>query len=169
MSTLKLSEAQRALANLQAGLYVLSSQFEGKRAGVVVRSAQPCADEPPLLCVAVRRGHWIEPIIRDSHCFAISRIKQADRLLLRKFAETSRPRDGDPFDCMPTLRLVTGAPVIAKASLVLDCEVVRHFDLEADHELYIGLVVGARVNGHDEPEAAQPIEPAADAGAHKTL
>src|SRR5262245_5826396 len=113
MSNLKVSDIRRALTNLQTGLYVLSAQFEGKRAGVVVRSAQPCADEPPLLCVAVKRGHWIEPIIRDSHAFAISRIHQADRLMLRKFAETSRPRDGDPFDCLPTVRLVTGAPVVA--------------------------------------------------------
>jgi flavin reductase (DIM6/NTAB) family NADH-FMN oxidoreductase RutF len=158
MTTTKSSEAQRALADLQSGIYVLSSQFEGRRSGVVVRSAQPCAEEPPLVCVAVKRGHWIEPIIRDSHCFAISRINPADRLLLRKFAETSRPRDGDPFDCLPTSRLITGAPVIVKATLAIDCEVVRHFDLEADHELYIGLVLGARIGPGDVvTDANQPL------------
>jgi flavin reductase (DIM6/NTAB) family NADH-FMN oxidoreductase RutF len=165
MSTTKSSDAQHALADLQSGLYVLSAQFEGRRAGVVVRSAQPCADEPPLLCVAVKRGHWIEPIIRDSHCFAISRINQADRLLLRKFAETARPRDGDPFDCLPTSRLVTGAPVIVRATLAIDCEVVRHFDLEADHELYIGLVVGARIGpGEVSVTDSNPNQPLLDLG-----
>jgi flavin reductase (DIM6/NTAB) family NADH-FMN oxidoreductase RutF len=98
-----------------------------------------------MVCVAVRRGHWIEPIIRDSHAFAVSKISRAERLLLRKFAETARPRDGDPFDCFPSMRLVTGAPVIIRSPLAIDCEVVRHFDLEADHELYIGLVMAARV------------------------
>jgi flavin reductase (DIM6/NTAB) family NADH-FMN oxidoreductase RutF len=144
---------QTALTQLQAGLHVLSAQFEGKRAGVVVRSVQPAADEPPLLCVAVKRGHWIEPVIRDSHCFAISKIGSADRLLTRKFAETARPRDGDPFDCIPTVRLVTGAPVIERATLALDCEVFRHFDIEADHELYVGIVVATRIR---HPHDAEP-------------
>src|SRR5437868_6723731 len=120
----KLSEPQRAMTAISAGLFVLTAQFEGKRAGVIVRSVQPCADEPLLLCAAVRRGHWIEPIIRDSHAFAVCMIPSADKLLVRKFAETARPRDGDPFDCMPTIRLVTGAPVIARAVVALDCEVV---------------------------------------------
>lgn len=146
MATSKVSDIQRALAELsRPGLYVLTACHEGKRAGVLVRSVQACADEPPLLAIAVKTGHWIEPLIRDSHAFAICRVSNNDKLLLRKFAETSRPRDGDPFDCMPTERLVTGAPVIVKCALALDCEVLRHFDLEADHELFIGLVRAVRV------------------------
>ena len=159
MPTAKLGEVQRALASLPVGLFVLTAQHEGKRAGVVVRSVQPCSDEPPLLCVAVRRGHWIEPLIRDSHTFAVCKIHTIDKLLLRKFSDSSRPRDGDPFDCMPTMRLVTGAPVITRASVSLDCEVVRHFDLEADHELYVGHVVAARFG---PPEGAEPVAPLFD-------
>ncbi len=153
------TDIPEALTRLQSGLYVLSAQHEGRRSGVVVRSVQPCADAPPMVCVAVRRGHWIEPIIRDSHAFAVSKISRADRLLLRKFAETARPRDGDPFDCFPSMRLVTGAPVIIRSPLAIDCEVVRHFDLEADHELYIGLVMAARiaVSGAAEAHADDSI------------
>jgi len=141
----KQSDMQRAMADLTRGLYVLTSCFEGKRAGVVVRSVQPCADEPPLLAVAVRTGHWIEPLIRDSHAFAICRVNVSEKLMLRKFAETARPRDGDPFDCVRSERLVTSAPVLVDSPLVLDCEVVRHLDIEADHELFIGHVLAVRV------------------------
>jgi flavin reductase (DIM6/NTAB) family NADH-FMN oxidoreductase RutF len=161
----KATDLAGVLAQIQSGVFVLTAQFEGKRAGVVVRSVQPCADEPPLLCVAVRRGHWIEPIVRDSHAFAICKSSAADRLLLRKFAETSRPRDGDPFDCVPLERLATGAPVLSRSPHVLDCEVLRHFDLEADHELYIGHVLAARVGAAGEPGTAvfqAPLALAAD-------
>lgn len=143
------------MARLRSGLFVLTARHEGKRAGVVVRSVQPAADEPPLVCVAVRRGHWIEPVIRDSHAFAICKVTSGDGLMLRKFAETSRPRDGDPFDCVQTTRLATGSPILARASLALDCEVVRHFDLEADHELYIGLVVACHVGSADGLDGAE--------------
>jgi flavin reductase (DIM6/NTAB) family NADH-FMN oxidoreductase RutF len=148
-------EPRLALAKLRSGLFVLTARHEGKRAGVVVRSVQPAGDEPPLVCVAVRRGHWIEPVIRDSHAFAVCKISSGDSLMLRKFAETSRPRDGDPFDCVQTTRLVTGSPILLRATLALDCEVVRHFDLEADHELYIGLVVACHIGATPGLEAAE--------------
>jgi flavin reductase (DIM6/NTAB) family NADH-FMN oxidoreductase RutF len=154
-------ERKLALAKLRSGLFVLTARHEGKRAGVMVRSVQPAAEEPPLVCVAVRRGHWIEPVIRDSHAFAVCQVTSVEGLMLRKFAETSRPRDGDPFDCVQTMRLATGAPVLARSPLALDCEVVRHFDLEADHELYIGLVVACHIGTPelDAPELKlnQPV------------
>jgi flavin reductase (DIM6/NTAB) family NADH-FMN oxidoreductase RutF len=154
----KQSDVQRAMADLTRGLYVLTSCFEGKRAGVVVRSVQPCADEPPLVAVAVKTGHWIEPLIRDSHVFAICRVSAAEKLMLRKFAETARPRDGDPFDCVRSERLATGAPVIAASPLALDCEVIRHFDLEADHELFIGHVLAVRI-GVEPPVILRAMAP----------
>lgn len=146
------NQIDRALASLPCGVFVLTSQFEGKRAGVLVRSVAVCADEPPMVCAAVRKGHWIEPLIRDSHHFAVCRADGSDKLLMKKFASTSRPRDGDPFDCIGASRLVTGSPILTRSCLVLDCEVVRHFDMEADHELYVGLVVAAAVQ-----EAIKPV------------
>jgi flavin reductase (DIM6/NTAB) family NADH-FMN oxidoreductase RutF len=166
MADAKLSGMQRAMADLSRGLFVLTAQHEGKRAGVVVRSVQVCADEPPLLAVAVKTGHWVEPLIRDSHVFALCRVSAAERLLLRKVAETSRPRDEDPLDCVATERLATGAPVLARSTLALDCEVLRHFDLEADHELFIGLVRAVRIGvgaeavveiGKKVEEAIKPV------------
>ena len=50
---------------------------------------------------------------------------------------------GDPFDCLPLDRLVTGAPIVRRAAAAFDCEVVRHLDMEADHELYIGHVLAS--------------------------
>lgn len=141
-----IAEARRALAMFPRALYLLTSAFEQKRAGQFVESVQPCAHEPLLVCVAARKGHTIEPLIRDSHCFAICRVDPEDRLLNKKF-QTLRTPDapGDPFDSLDVDRLVTGAPIPRRAWAALDCQVVRHLDLEADHELYIGMVVGGRV------------------------
>jgi len=138
------SAIQQALTELACGVFVLTAHHEGKRAGIIARSVQQCANEPLLICVAIRSGHWIVPIIRDSHCFAVSRACAADVLLIRKFSETARPRDGDPFDCIPAEHLQTGSPILRRASLALDCEVVRHVDIEADHEIYVGRVMAAR-------------------------
>jgi flavin reductase (DIM6/NTAB) family NADH-FMN oxidoreductase RutF len=142
-------EAKRALGMFPRGLYLLTARFEHKRAGQFVEFVQPCSNEPLMICVAARKGHSIEPLIRDSHCFAICRVDPEDKLLHRKFTPARTPESvGDPFDSLEVERLTTGAPVLRRSMAVLDCQVARHLDLESDHELYIGLVVGGRVYSH---------------------
>ncbi len=132
-----------ALELMSGGLYVMTASFEGKKAGATVRSAMPCATEPLLLCVASRKGHGIEPIIRDSRHFALCQLDPTDRLMSRKFSSMSR--EADAFDSLPIETLVSGSPVIKRSLLAFDCEVVRHFDMEADHELYVGRILAARI------------------------
>lgn len=139
------TDPHSALARLPSPAYLMTSSFEGERAGVIVRSVQACNTEPPLVCVAVRTGHQIEPLIRDSRCFALSQVESENRLVLKKFDRArAAVEPGDPFDAIPVRSLRTGCPVLCASALVLDCEVVRHFDLEADCELYIGLVLASR-------------------------
>lgn len=153
-----------ALSMLPSGLFLMTSAFEGKRAGVLVSSVQPCAGDPPLVCVAMRKGHWIEPIIRDSRCFAICMIDANDRLVAKKFGDPGRQKDPvDPFDCFPLERLSTGAPIVKRAIAALDCEVVRHMDIEADYGLYVGLLRASRVYVSQPAGSAQQTPPSMSA------
>ena len=139
-------DAERALEALPCGTFLLTAAHDGKRAGMIVTWAQACAEEPPLVVVAARKGHAIEPLIRDSRSFGLCSIAPDDRLLIHKFSSHEPPdEEGDPFASIPVERLVTGSPIVQRASSVLDCQVVRHFDLEADHELFIGQVVAGWV------------------------
>ncbi|MEL6328339.1 MAG: flavin reductase family protein [Planctomycetota bacterium] len=127
--------------------FVMTSSFEGDRAGTRALSVQPAATQPLLVCVAVRKGHAIEPLIRDSRVFGLCLTDPGDRLLSRKFPIGGEPAGADEvdvFDSLATFEMRTKAPLLDRSPLVLDCEVVRHFDLEADHELYVGLVLGGR-------------------------
>jgi flavin reductase (DIM6/NTAB) family NADH-FMN oxidoreductase RutF len=139
-------EVGRALGSLGRGLFLMTASYQNKRSGAVVRWVQPCADEPPLLCVALRTGHSINTLIRDSRSFALCAIED-DRVLMRKFEARAPDVPGDPFDWLETERMATGAPVLKRSTPVFDCAVLRHFDLEADHSLYVGQVVAARCNG----------------------
>jgi flavin reductase (DIM6/NTAB) family NADH-FMN oxidoreductase RutF len=140
------SRVDDALAMLPSSLCIMSASYERARAAAVVRWAMRCATEPPLVCVSVRKGHGVEPLIRDSRCFALNLVDLGDRLARRTFEREDALRD-DPFDALEVCVLATGSPVLARAAAALDCEVVRHFDLEeADHELYVGRVLHAVVN-----------------------
>ncbi len=144
------SDKRQAASLLPSGLFVMTAAFDHKRSGVMVSSAQKCADEPLLICVACRKGHPIEPLIRDSRRFALSQLDAHDKLLARRFEEPRLPDDRyDPFDLLEVEHLVSHAPILKRSTLALDCEVYRHFDIESDHELYIGLVIAARIGPHN--------------------
>lgn len=140
-------EIPKAIDLLPGGIFAITANFEGHRSGCLAKSVQPCADEPILVCVAVRKGHTVDTLIRDSRRFGVCRIDPSDKLALHALATSGdfEPEERhDPFDSLPVLTLETGSPLLRRAMVSLDCEVVRHFDMEADHELFIGLVVAAQ-------------------------
>ena len=140
------SDAARALGLFPVGIYLMTSCHEDDRSGLRVLNAMPCSEDPVLLAVAARKGHSIEPIIRDSHHFALCVVDKDDRLLLHKFPLGGEPKGGgDPFDALPHETLVSGCPVPTRTIAAFDCEVVRHFDLDADHEIYVGQILKTKM------------------------
>lgn len=144
------NDVDKALAQIPGGLFVLTTASEGRRGGVLVKWVQPCSTQPPMVMVALATGQAIEPLIRDSRCFTLSQISAEDRFLLRKFngdASHCAPRPEPPADHTedPLLSLMTisapsGCAIIERALTYLDCEVVRHIELDADHRIYVGQV-----------------------------
>ena len=143
--------AQVVAEFVPTGTFVVTSAYESKRAGVLARSVAPCASEPLLVMLSLRKGHSIAPLIRDSHHLGVCRIDPTDRLLMRKFCDTDSGPDladenaGDPFDSVSVETIQSGSPLLRRALFAMDCEVVRHFDLEADHEIYVVQILAAKV------------------------
>ncbi len=128
-----------AMSQIPSGLFLLTAAYDGARSAVLVEWVQQCATSPPLIMAAVSTGLAVVPLIRDSHGFALCQLSEDDRFLARKFIKAPEPND-DPFDSLPTIPAPSGAPIVQRALAWLDCEVVRHIDLESDHGLYVGLV-----------------------------
>lgn len=133
-------EVARALSLLPRVPAVMTAAFEHKRGGLLVDRLMACSNEPPSIAIAIHKGHRLATLIRDSHSFAINLIEPKDRLIVKKFDAAA---DADAFELMEHRGIVTGAPCLSRSVACLDCDVMRHFDLEADHEMYIGLIVGA--------------------------
>lgn len=135
-------DVPRVVEMIPGVLGVMAAAFEHKRGGVLVHRIMKCADDPACIAVAVPKGQRLATLIRDSHAFALSLMDNATKLVLKKFAADE---EGDPFDTFPIRTLATGSPILTGAVAAMDCEVMRHFDLEADHELYVGQVIAATV------------------------
>ncbi|MEM9372695.1 MAG: flavin reductase family protein [Planctomycetota bacterium] len=145
-----------AFSSLPEGVFLMTSRHEDDRAGVLVHAVLQACEQPPMIVVAARKGHAIDPIIRDARCFAIGVVRPDDRLILRRFrfADTAvSPRAeseaNDLFDPFPEQRLVTGAPILDRCPIWFDCQIARHVDLESEYELFVGLVVGVRTPSGD--------------------
>jgi len=139
-----------ALRLIPSGMFVLTAAHEHTRGAVLVRWVQPCGGNPPMVMVAMPLGQAVEPLIRDSRSFALCQVSAEDRFTERKFATTFRPGE-DPLIAMVRQSAPSGSPIIDRAISYLDCELTRHFDIESDCGLYVGLVRHAAVLNGNPP------------------
>ena len=153
------------MAMMPGGMFVLTASAEGRKGAVLVKWVQPCSDNPPMVMVALNKGQHIEPLLRNSRSFVLCQISETDRFLLRKFGQTSDSgnsaaappetdtehehtgHDDDPLVTMTTSLAPSGAPIVDRAMTYLDCEIIRHVELESDFRIYVGQVhAGALLN-----------------------
>ena len=140
-----------ALGPIPSGLFILTAQYEDRRAGMLTSWVQQAGFDPPMVSVAVGKGRPIMPLISASQNFGLCQIPVGDKVLLRKFAKPTDPGD----DLFLGLELVgdtvTGLPILAQSLAFLECEAAFHLDIEGDHDLFIGAVVAGRHLNDDKP------------------
>lgn len=146
----------RALDRLPAGQFILTAAYDHARAGVPVTWVQQCSDEPPMVVVAVRKGQPIDPLIRDNRAFCLCQLARGERYLFRRFSGHQETGD-DPFLSTPTRVAKSGSPILERAIAYLDCELMRHVDIESEYELFVGLVQDGELLSDGEPEMTRPI------------
>src|SRR5690606_5832315 len=123
--------------------------------GVPVTWAQQCSNEPPMIVVAVRKGQTIDPLIRDSRAFCLCQLARGERYLSRRFSGEQEVGD-DPFLSTPSRTAKSGSPILERAIAYLDCELVRHVDIESEFELFVGLIHDGDLLSDAEPEITRP-------------
>ncbi|MFA7236560.1 MAG: flavin reductase family protein [Phycisphaeraceae bacterium] len=143
-----------AMGRIPQSIYVMTSHFEDRMRGVLVTCVQQMAHEPPMIMVALPKGRPIIPLIHDSHSFALCQIARNDKLTLRRFSPHIDAGD-NAFEALETTRGITGSPILKKALAYLDCELVRHIDVDADHDIYVGLVRDGNLLQHADETIVQ--------------
>lgn len=144
------SQIGKVLGRIPASLYIMTSHFEAHARGVMVSFVQQVGFEPPMVMVSLAKGRHIVPLLHDSHAFALCQIADDDKLTLKRFSKAVDTGE-DAFEGLETFRGPTGSPILAKSLAYMDCELVRHIDVECDHDLYIGLVREAQILNKGQP------------------
>jgi len=128
-----------ALAKIPSGVSVATATHEGRSAGLLASWIQQISFEPPMVCLAVRRGRPIEPVIDGSGKFVLNVVGEGGTAVFKRFSRGVAP--GQPAFEGTEVEQSDAGPVLAECIAHLACRVVGKHPA-GDHHLYVAEVTG---------------------------
>ena len=140
-----------ALFKMSYGLYVVSAEAEGQRAGCVVNTATQITAEPPRVMVAVNKENVTAGVITAAKAFTVTVIDTtADMPYIGNFGFRSSATF-DKFERYGCETSAVGSPYSPEhICALLACRLVDTVDV-GTHLLFIGDVVDAQKLSDEEP------------------
>jgi len=141
----------KAFHKLSYGLYIIASEFEGKKAGYIGNTAFQVTSSPAQVAISCHKNNATVDFILSSNIFSLSVLKKdSDTSVIGEFGFMSST-DIDKFRNVEIITAATGAPIVISSSVAwFDCKVVNSIDL-GSHVLIIGEVMENGVISNEEP------------------
>lgn len=141
----------KAFHKLSYGLYIIASEYQGKKAGYIGNTAFQVTSSPAQLAISCHKKNDTSEIILKSGVFSLSVLKkEVSTSLIGEFGFMASS-EIDKFSRVKFGRYVTGAPVVEDSAVAwFDCRVVQTLDV-GTHTLIVGEVVESRLISDDEP------------------
>ena len=141
----------KALHKLSYGLYIIASEFEGKKAGYIGNTVFQVTSAPVQIAISCHKNNDSAAVILQSGVFSVSVLKKdASTSLIGEFGFMSSS-EIDKFARVKTEVYSSGAPVVIDSALAwFDCRVVSAQDI-GSHMLIIGEVLDSRLLSDEEP------------------
>ncbi|MDM8300041.1 flavin reductase family protein [Collinsella tanakaei] len=140
-----------AFFSMSYGLYVVSAEADGQRAGCVINTATQVTATPPRLMVAVHKDNVTTGVIERAGAFTVTAIdKTADMPYIGNFGFRTSA-NFDKFEKYGCETSAVGSPYSPEhACALFACRVVETVDA-GTHLLFIGDVVDAQRLSDEEP------------------
>ena len=141
----------KAFFAMTSGLYVVSAQADGLRAGCVINTAVQVTSRPARISVAVNKDNVTAGVIAQAGAFALTVLDQtADMAFIGDFGFKSSA-SFDKFAAHDTQQTALGMPYTPEhAAAVFSCRVVDTVDA-GTHWLFVGQVEDAGLLGDAKP------------------
>ena len=152
----------RTLNRLPENMFLLTAAHGVARNGILVSRVQHASNTPPTVVISVTKGQPLTPLIRDSRSFALCELGQGELFLSSRFNINPEVNGEDPFLGLSITETPSGLPVPMSVDSWLECELIRHLDIEADHELYVGRVVYGGTHQHPKSSPEKSKRPGTD-------
>ncbi len=133
------------------GLYIVSSQYNGKKNGYVANTVFQVTAEPPQLAVSCSKDNFSSDIIDKSGKFSVSILHtEAPKDVIGTFGYKSG-KDFEKFEKVEYFNGKTDIPVVTEGCVAwFECEVVQKLDV-GSHIVFIGKVVDTGFTDSNKP------------------
>jgi flavin reductase (DIM6/NTAB) family NADH-FMN oxidoreductase RutF/rubredoxin len=140
-----------AFHKLSYGLYIIASEFEGKKSGYIGNTAFQVTSSPAQIAISCHKNNATTDFILKSRNFSLSILKkESDTSVIGEFGFMSST-DIDKFRNVETTTAESGAPIVLNSSVAwFDCKVVNSMDV-GSHILIIGEVLDSDILSGEEP------------------
>lgn len=141
----------KAFHKLSYGLYVISTEEDGKKYGYIGNTGFQVTSKPPQIIISSHKNNYTTNKILSSKKFALSVLqKESSTSLIGEFGFMSGS-EIDKFRNRNTITAATGAPIVLDSAVAwFDCKVVNSMDV-GTHILIVGEVLDSDVVSGEEP------------------
>ncbi len=132
-----------AMRQLPGGVSIIAAGHGVDRAGMTATSLSSFSVAPPTLIVCINRQSTIRPLLDRYRAFGASILRSGQSSIADRFAGLDGMKGNSRFAGENWITLETGAPLLADALAVFDCEIAEIVDRHT-HSIVIGEVKAVR-------------------------
>lgn len=146
-----LTDPEIAAFSMSYGLYIISTQYEGKKNGQIANTAFQLTVAPLQVAICLNKDNYTHELVTKSKVFSINTLGKSGFSLVPGFGfRSGREHDkfaGVDYETAP----ITGCPIPMPAVAYLECRVKDQGILDVGtHTVFVGEVVGGKTL-RDEP------------------
>jgi 3-hydroxy-9,10-secoandrosta-1,3,5(10)-triene-9,17-dione monooxygenase reductase component len=127
------------MGRFATGVTVVTTFSEGRPQGITVNALSSVSLEPPLVMVALDRGRFITPMVREHGRYGVNVLGEGQQALSDCFAHAAVKPGREDFCGAAWHQGTTGLPLLDGAIATLECTVVETYSA-GDSDLFIGRV-----------------------------
>jgi len=141
----------KAFHKFSYGLYIIASEFQGKKAGYIANTTFQVTSEPPQLAISCHKNNQTTEVILGSGVFSVSVLKKDVNMKIIGDFGFSSSGVIDKFAGVNYMKGPSGAPIVKDSSVAwFDCKVTKTIDL-GTHYMIIGEVLDADEIADEDP------------------
>lgn len=136
-------EYRATLSRWASGVSVVTTQHDGRRAGMTLSAFNSVSLQPPLILICATHDSVTCQLIQQSGVFAVNVLAEGQSELSQRFADARL--EGERFDGLELLTGRSGLPLLDATAASLECRVTNSHS-EGDHRVFIGEVLFSHVS-----------------------
>ena len=133
-----------AFRKMSYGLFLLTTEYDGKENGCIINTAIQCASEPRMISICVIKKNLTNELIEKSGKFNLTVLSESVPYETYRVFGMKSGRDEDKFSHFPEAPISeNGLRYLNEGNALFQCKVVSSHDL-GSHRMYIAELSGAK-------------------------